>query len=209
MDTDRLSAILHESASDITPRPPVLPTGEPPRHRWMLAVPAIVVLLAVGTVVGVVAMQDDPGNDAGPAAEDQSRSPRFDRVGRNGVSVEVPASWAVVEAQDCKEGGLSTDAVIQLEGPVDECMGYRAASANRVYITDLSNPPFDEPWDEITEDALSSNGVPIRRVTTGSLVGMNSVATLAATVPERDIAIIVTGPKLDLTIQIMESIRVD
>lgn len=209
MDTDRLSAILHESASDITTRPPALPAGPPPRHRWILAIPALVALLAVGTVVGVTISNNDPDDEAGPAASDRSPSPQFDRVGRNGVSVEVPANWDVVEANDCSEGGLSTNAVVQLAGSVEACLGYRAAAANRVYITDLSSPPYGEPWDEITEDARSSNGVPIRRVATGSLVGMNSAATLAITVPERDVAIIATGPTLDLAIQIMESVRVE
>ncbi|UUW91318.1 hypothetical protein ABFU82_21820 [Nocardioides sp. WV_118_6] len=214
MDTDRLSEILRESASDITPRPPVMPAGPPPRRRWILTVSALVTLLAVGTAAGMMLSNDEPGDGVDSAASDPSPSPqassaKFDRVDRNGVSIEVPASWDVVEANDCSEGGLSTNAVVKLAGPVEECMGYRATAANRVYLTDLRRPPYGEPWDGITEDARSSNGVQIRRVTSGSLVGMNSAATLAITVPERDVAIIATGPNIDVTIRIMESVRVD
>lgn len=208
MDTDRLSKILRETADEIPTQPPILPVGSAPRGR-VLAIPAIVVLLAVGTIGGMVALGDGNDDRSTPIAEDRSASPQLSRVGHNGVSVEVPASWPTLKASDCSEGGLSTDAVIQLDGSLEQCVGYRAAAGNRVYITGLDNPPFGEPWKDITTAALSSNNVPIQQVTSGSLVGMNSTATLALTVPDRDVAIVATGPDLDVIMRIMESVRVD
>lgn len=217
---EQVSRMLRALAEEIpTSAPVVLPAPRQVRGRPVALGAAAAIALVIGggvAISGSLSKSESYDENAllsrSPAmTENAAPEPRPDmqELVRSGVSVGVPSAWTVYEQGGCDAGGLGVNAAVRTDGPLEPCLGFRAAGATRVYLVDLSAPPpYEESWESVTTPDGTRNGVAVRRVTSGSMGGTSSAVILAITIPSRSVGVVVAGPDPQQVMRVLDGVRI-